>query len=267
MEQPIEAKRTGGVLRISLNCPARKNAINEQMVDTLADLFEQAALDDDLRVIVIRGEGADFSAGGDIKDIAPVLVQTPDQRAAHFQDVVRRDSMRLFLAMDRLPQPVLVAARGHAIGAAMQMVCVADLVVASETARFCIPQVHLAHTVDHGESWHLPRKIGYARAIQLCLLGERLDAATALGFGLVNWVVPDAELDARAEVIASRIAASPPVAVRGMKALLRASAYSETFAEQFEQENVMIGKAVSTRDFVEAIKAFIEKRAPVFESE
>ena len=263
MSDEILIARADGVLEISLNRPERRNAINGTMVATMSDLFEAVAHDRDVRVVVVTGTGKDFSAGGDIKDVAPVLAQTPDERSAHFRKIVRKDAMRLFFAMNRIPQPVLVGVRGHAIGAAMQMIAVADLVVASETARFCIPQIDLAHTVDHGESWHLPRKVGHARAMQMCLPGERIDAVTAERWGLVNWVVPDAELDARTDAIARRIAASSPIAAHGMKALLRSSA-TNSFEDQFEQENLMIGSAVATTDFVEAINAFVEKRAPAF---
>lgn len=263
MSDEVLFEKADGVLKLTLNRPERKNAINDSMVATLSDAFEDLVHDPDVRVVVITGSGKDFSAGGDIKDIASVLVQSPAERSAHFRKVVRNDSMRLFFAMHRLPQPVLLSVRGHAIGAAMQMTAVADLVVASETARFSIPQVNLAHTVDHGESWYLPRKIGYARAMQMCLLAERLDAATAERYGLVNWVVPDAALDARTDEIARRIAASPPVAARGMKTLLRYSP-TNSFEDQFEQETLMIGAAVATDDFVEAITAFVEKRTPVF---
>lgn len=259
----VLVSREGGLLRIRINRPDRRNAITSGMMHTMRDACEAAAADADVRAVLLEGEGAIFSAGGDIKDIAPVMALSGPERSAHFAEVVRNDSIPLFAAMDRLPQPIVMACRGHVIGAAVEMAAIADLVVASDTVKFTIPQVDLAHTVDHGESYHLPRKIGLAKAMQMCLLAERLGAAEAAAIGLVNWVVPDAELEAKTESVVERLLASPPIAIRGMKALLRDS-LTGSFAEQAQREAAMIGQAVATEDFAEAIRAFSEKRAPVF---
>jgi 2-(1,2-epoxy-1,2-dihydrophenyl)acetyl-CoA isomerase len=263
MESPISIDQRDGILDIVLNRPERKNAITNDMMVTLSTAFERVKDQEDVRVILLRAAGKDFSSGGDIKDIAPVLEQAPAKRSSEFRSIAREAPVRLFTAMYRTPQPVLVSVRGHVIGAAVQMVAIADLVIASESARFCIPQINLAHTVDHGESWHLPRKIGLARALQMCLLAEQVGAAEAARIGLINWVVPDSELDARSDEIVRRIALSPPVAARGMKALLRTSE-TNNVEQQHEAEIEMIGRAVATEDFVEAIRGFIEKRTPVF---
>jgi 2-(1,2-epoxy-1,2-dihydrophenyl)acetyl-CoA isomerase len=263
MNDSLLLERRDGVLWITLNRPKSMNAMNEEMFGALTTLFEALPGDSAVRALVLRGAGADFSSGGDLKDIGPVLELPPAERTAALSALVRSSAGRLFLAMDRVPQPILLSARGHVIGAAVQMAAVADLVIASETARFSIPQVKLAHTVDHGESFHLPRKVGLARAMEICLLGDRIAAADAARFGLVNWVVADTELDGRTEELASRLAAAPPVALRGMKQLLKASE-GNAIETQFAAESDMIGRCVATEDFVEAIRAFSQKRRPTF---
>jgi 2-(1,2-epoxy-1,2-dihydrophenyl)acetyl-CoA isomerase len=263
MSDTIRLAREDGVLWLTLNRPGSKNAMNEEMMLALAELFEGLPDDPQTRALVVRGTGADFSSGGDLKDISGILAMAAAERTAHLRELVRSNAARMFLALDRVPQPVLVSVRGHAIGAAVQMTAVADLVIASDTARFSIPQVNLAHTVDHGESYHLPRKVGLARALEICMLGDRFDAAQAQRFGLVNWVVPDAELDTATARLAERLGRAPPLAARGMKALLRSSE-TRSLEEQFGAEREMIGRCVATEDFVEAIRAFLDKRRPQF---
>ena len=158
-------------------------------------------------------------------------------------------------------QPVIAAVRGHAIGIGLQLVLAADLVVASETARFSAPQVQLAHTLDHGESYSLPRKVGLSRAMQLALLGETWDAASAERFGLVNFVTEDNALEAKTDEIAKRFATGATLAIEGIKALLRTSA-DRTVEEQLAAEREQISVCSASEDFLEAMTAFGEKRKP-----
>lgn len=251
------------VLTISLNRPDRKNAINSGIVEQIALAFDRAIEDSEVRVVLLRGEGADFSAGGDLSDLDAMLDPDSKARSATFRGIARALTRRLFVTMDRVPQPILVAARGHVIGAGVQMAAVADLVIASETARFSLPNVCLAHITDHGETWHVRRKIGPSRFMQMALLGDRVDAASAEKFGLINYLVDDASLDEEAAMLAGRIAALPPVAARQMKQLIVAGP-AESFDAQLSREEEALGRAVEAEDFVEAIRAFAEKRRPVF---
>jgi 2-(1,2-epoxy-1,2-dihydrophenyl)acetyl-CoA isomerase len=139
----------------------------------------------------------------------------------------------------------------------------ADLTIASETARFRLPMMRLAHSVDHGESYYLPRKIGYGRSIQMLLLGETLSGTEAQNTGLANWVVPDTELETKTAEVVEQIAAGPPVAARELKSLLRNS-LDRTVREQFAAEARSLEACASTEDFLEAINSFVEKRTPVF---
>lgn len=259
----IITDRRDGICTITINRPDRMNAIDEGMTHSLIAAFEALADDAETRVVVIGGTGRNFSTGGDIGSIADLLTGDREDRRATFERAVRTLSKPLSLALQRIPQPIVAAVRGHAIGVALQIVLMADLVVASETARFSLPQLNLAHTPDHGETWALPRRVGIARALQLSLLAERIDAGTAERYGLANWVVADMELDARASEIAARIAASPPAAARGAKALFHSAAGLD-LAEAMEAEIAMLGQVVMQQDFEEAITAFTQKRPPVF---
>lgn len=259
----ICVERADTICTIRFNRPDRMNAIDDAMTRTLIATFEALITDCDTRVVVIAGAGKDFSAGGDIGNIADWLSPDPHQRHDRFTQAVRTLSKPLVLAMQRVPQPIVASVRGHAIGVALQIAILADLVVASETARFSLPQLDLAHTPDHGESWSLSRKIGLSRALQMSLMAERIDAATAQHYHLVNWVVPDDELETHTDAIAQRIARSPVAAAQGAKALFW-TAQHQTLAEAMDSEIDMLGRVAMQEDFVEAISAFTQKRAPIF---
>ncbi len=260
----ISVRRADGICTIRFDRPDRMNAIDEAMTRTLIATFEALPGDTDTRVVVVAGAGKHFSTGGDIGNIADLLSPDPQQRHDRFTDAVRTLSKPLVLAMQRVPQPIIASVRGHAIGVALQIVILADLVVASQSAQFSLPQLDLAHTPDHGESWGLPRKIGLSRAMQMSLMAERIDAVTAERYHLVNWVVPDETLETRTDEVARRIARSPVAAAQGAKALFQ-GAPGQTLAEAMDSEIAMLGKVAMQADFVEAITAFTQKRPPKFE--
>lgn len=259
----IDVARRDHVCTITFNRPERLNAIDEAMVRQLTALCTDLADDAQTRVVVFAGQGKSFSAGGDLGDMAAWLLPDAAARGEKFAASVRDLSKPLTLALARVPQPIVASVRGHAIGVALQLVIMADLVIASETARFSLPQIDLAHTPDHGESWSLSRKIGLSRALQMALLAERIDGATAERHGLVNLLVADADLEARTAAVVQRLAASPPAAARNAKALLWAGTQG-TLAEAMDREIASIGQVAAKADFVEAISAFGEKRAPRF---
>ena len=152
-----------------------------------------------------------------------------------------------------LRQVLVVSARGHAVGLGAALILAADLTVLSETARLTLPQVKLGHTVDHGESWLLPRKIGLGRAMQLALLGDRLTAADAERFGLANQVVADDRLDVTTDALGSALLSLPAAALRGTKGLLSRS-LGQDRETQFADERRTATACAATADFVTAIE-------------
>jgi 2-(1,2-epoxy-1,2-dihydrophenyl)acetyl-CoA isomerase len=263
MADEILFDRQDGVAWITLNRPSVKNAITKAMCAELASIVARLREDVETRVIVFRGVGPDFMAGADLKDVSKGLSTVPAERGAEVAALARSIAWPIFLAMHDLRQPIVASVRGHVIGAGVQMVLSADLTVASETSRFLLPQVKLGHPVDHGESYYLTRKIGLARTLQLTLLAETLSAADADKYNLVNWVVPDSELEKKTEEVVLRLAGGASVALYETKALVRDSA-RRTVAEQFASEAFALERCAATEDFPEAISAFIQKRKPVY---
>jgi 2-(1,2-epoxy-1,2-dihydrophenyl)acetyl-CoA isomerase len=256
-------ERRDGVAWITLNRPAVKNALTTAMCEDLAAIIAGLRRDDATRVVVLRGNGPDFTAGADLKGMATALSPLPGQRGTEVAQLARRTAWPIFLGLHELHQPIVASVRGHVIGAGAQFILSADLTVASETTRFLLPQVRLGHSVDHGESYYLPRKLGIGRVMQMLLLAETLSGADLERIGLANWVVPDEELEKRTEDVVARLAGSPWVAVREMKSLLRGS-LDRSIEEQFAAEVRSLETCAASEDFLEAINAFVEKRKPVF---
>jgi 2-(1,2-epoxy-1,2-dihydrophenyl)acetyl-CoA isomerase len=263
MSQEVVFEKVDGIAWITLNRPAARNALTMAMCVELAQIIAALRTDADSRVVVLRASGSDFTVGADLKDMATSLSASPTQRAKDISATARDISWPIFLGLDRLRQPIIASVRGHVIGAGAQLLLSADLVVASETAKLLIPQVRLAHPVDHGESYSLPRKIGMARTMQLLLMAEPLPAGEAERFGLVNWVVADAALEQKTAEVVQRIASAAPVAIAETKALVRGS-QRRTIEEQFAAEADALAVCAATEDFPEAIQAFVQKRTPQF---
>lgn len=252
-----------GVTTITFDRPDKMNAIDGAMMTRMRDAFKRLPGDAACRVVVIRGEGANFSAGGDMAEIDSMAVADGDARAAAVAAAIEKWSQPLALALADVPQPVVASVRGHAIGVALQLVLMADLVVASRTARFSMPQLQLGHTPDHGESWALSRKVGLSRALQMCLLAERIDGKTAERYGLANWVVPDDQLEARTEATVKRLLSLAPLASRSAKALLR-QGMTRTLAQALDAEVATMRTVAAQDDFAEAIDAYVHRRKPAF---
>jgi 2-(1,2-epoxy-1,2-dihydrophenyl)acetyl-CoA isomerase len=263
MSQDLLFEVESGVAWITLNRPAARNAVTVAMCADLANIVAGLREDASTHVVVVRANGADFTVGADLKAMSAALSPSPQQRARDIAEMARRTSVPIFTGLHALRQPIIASVRGHAIGVGAQLALSADLCVASETAKFLLPQARLAHPVDHGESFFLPRKIGPARTMQLLLLAETLTAADAREFGMVNWVVPDAELESRTASVVQKLRAVAPVAAREIKALVRSSLDND-LAAQFEAEMRALEMCAATEDFPEALQAFVEKRPPVF---
>jgi 2-(1,2-epoxy-1,2-dihydrophenyl)acetyl-CoA isomerase len=261
MSGQVTVNRTDRVAWITLDRPASKNALTRSMLSTLAAAVDQLSGDDTVEVVVLRGTGTDFCAGSDMGDIAAVLGASPAERAASFEQAMQTTIHPLTRALLDLRQPLVASVRGHAIGIGAAFLLAADLVVASETARITVPQVRLGHTVDHGESYLLPRRIGPSKAMQLCLLGERMNGHDAERFGLANWVTDDADLEAKTDAVVGDLLAVAPIPLARTKALLRRS-IDATLTEQLQAEVASASACAATDDFIEAISAQVEQRTP-----
>jgi 2-(1,2-epoxy-1,2-dihydrophenyl)acetyl-CoA isomerase len=259
----IRLRHADRVAWITIDRPEAKNAITAPMLSKLTVIVEELSSDKSAEVVVICGAGTDFCSGSDMGDLASVLGAPPQARATAFEKGLQENIQPLVRAILALKQPIVASARGHVIGLGVLFLLAADLVVASETTKITAPQVRLGHTLDHGESWMLPRKIGQSKAMQLCLLGERMNAVDAERFGLANWLTADADLEALTnEVVAGLLAAAPIPLVR-TKALLTASP-DASLEMQLKAEVSSVSACAETADFVEAITAQVERRSPRF---
>lgn len=249
MTDHIAVSITNGIAEIRFARPEKKNAITGAMYAAMRDALLGCAVEDTVRVILFTAEGDSFTAGNDLADF---MAPREGGQAVH----------GFLRAIATAPKPLIAAVRGNAVGVGTTMLLHCDLVVASETARLQVPFVNLGLVPEAASSLLLPRVIGHQRASAMVLLGEALDAATALSAGLVNRVVPDAELETVAHAMAAALAAKAPTAVRLAKALLKGD--PAPVLARMDAEGVHFAAQLKSAECREAIAAFYEKRNPDF---
>ena len=241
-------------MTLTLNRPRRKNAISAPMWEPLRRIFQDVRETESDRVLVITGAGGDFCTGADLAG-----EMEGERHALNAMHPVSAAA----LALHEVSKPTLAKVNGDAVGAGMNLALGCDLIVAGESARFCEVFARRALSIDFGGSWLLPRLVGLHKAKELTLLAEMLSAAEAERLGIVNRVVPDAELDAFAADWAERLATGPPLALQLSKRML-AQSMSRSFAEALDHEAAAQTINFGSKDTREGILAFLEKRPPVF---
>ena len=248
----IITERSGNILRIQLNRPEKKNAMTLAMYNTMADLLNDAAKDNEVRVVLWHGAGDSFSAGNDIHD----FLKNPPGAGESPQ-------ARLIEALIDFDKPIVVAVQGAAIGGGTTMLTHCDFVFAGENAKFQMPFVNLALIPEFGSSYSVPARIGYLRAAELVLLGLPFDAKRAAELGLVTRVVADQQLLPTATAAAQQLAVKPPAALQSCKRLMRSST-RELLERAVKLENEEFSARVRSAEAKEAFTAFLEKRKPNF---
>jgi enoyl-CoA hydratase/carnithine racemase len=259
LSSEIELNVADGVATITLNRPYRRNAFTLPMIHAWADALEDAARDSAVGAIVLTGAGAAFCSGIDL-DVLAGLENTPLARRVMLTDHIHR----IPLICDRLDKPLIAAVGGPAVGAGMDMALMCDLRLVSESAYFSAAYVRIGVVPGDGGAYYLPRLVGVAKALELLLTGDRVDAQQALQIGLANRVVPDAELADAAHSLAARLAAGPPIATRMIKRLVYQSA-SIDLPTALNLVASQMGIAMLTDDHLEAVAALEEKRRPAFQ--
>jgi enoyl-CoA hydratase/carnithine racemase len=248
----ILTERSGSVLRVTLNRPARKNAMTSAMYDALADLFNEAAKDDRIRVVIWDGAGDSFTAGNDVED----FLKNPPGPGESPQ-------ARLMNALIDFDKPLIAAVHGAAVGGGTTMLTHCDFVYAGESAKFQMPFVNLGLVPEFGSSFSIPARIGHLRAAELILLGLPFDARRAEALGLVTRVVPDQELSATATETARRLAEKPACALQAIKRLMKQSSRAQV-EQAVKDENEEFASRLRSAEVREAFTAFLEKRPPDF---
>ena len=252
MSEHVVTEVGGGILRIELRRPEKRNALTLAMYDGLADALDAAEADRGVRAVLLHGQPDVFCAGNDVQDFRDAK---PEQAGAQ--------AFRFLAAIHSFEKPLVAAVAGQAIGIGTTMLLHCDLVLAGESARLQLPFARLGLCPEAGSSLLLPRLAGHHRAAELLLLGEPFGAERAREIGLVNAVVPDAELMDRAREVAARLAALPATALRATKALLKRPIMEEverTMRAEGETFRALLGSPAAR----EALAAFAEKRQPDF---
>ncbi|MBT9288023.1 enoyl-CoA hydratase [Prosthecodimorpha staleyi] len=247
-----------GVLRLTLDHAERRNALSEAMMAALQEALDRAAADPAVRVVVIGHTGPAFSAGHDLKELTARRADA-DRGRAYFETVMKTCA-RLMTSVVRLPKPVIAEISGLATAAGCQLVASCDLAVAGEGARFATPGVHIGLFCST-PMVALSRNLAPKHAMEMLLTGETVDAATALRFGLVNRVVPPAELTAETGRLAATIAAKSPATLKIGKEAFYRQVEMDLDAAYAYAAGVMVDNML-IRDAEEGIGAFIEKRPP-----
>jgi 2-(1,2-epoxy-1,2-dihydrophenyl)acetyl-CoA isomerase len=249
------------VTRITLNRPDRLNALTSEMSDELVDAFTAAREDPEVRAVVLTGAGRGFCSGQDLTEFEEAY------RSGGRPDIgqhLERAYHRLIPVIVEIPKPVIAAVNGVAAGAGVSLAAACDIRIASEEARFTQAFIKIGLTPDSGGTWLLPRLIGYARALELSMTGDMVDAQTALDIGLVNRVVAADVFEKEVAEYAARLAAMPTAALGATKDLLR-GAMTIDLKEALDREAEAQARMGDTADHLEGVMAFAEKRAPKFQ--
>ncbi len=245
-----------GLATITLDRPEKMNALTPEMRQALGDHFETAARDPEVRAVLLTAAGKAFCASGDVG------------RMGDFTPTTARDLLRLAHRMVRnlanIDKPVVASVRGAVAGIGWSMAMACDAVIASDTARFTQVFRHVGVAPDGGAIYFLTQHLGLLRAKELTMSGRRVDAQEALALGLVNRVVPDDELDATARAYAQELASGPTFAYSTAKKLYK-QIYQPTLEAYLDAELWAQSLALMTDDHKEGVKAFFEKRKPVFQ--
>jgi 2-(1,2-epoxy-1,2-dihydrophenyl)acetyl-CoA isomerase len=257
--ETVELERRGGELRITLNRPEAMNAWNTQLGKDLLEAVNLAATDAEVRSVTVTGAGRAFSSGADLKaGFNPTPEGHPDVLTP-----LHELYHPIIAGLRRLPKPVLAAVNGPAVGIGMSLALAADVVIAKESAYFLLAFVNIGLVPDGGSSLFVPERIGFARAAEMALLGERVPARQALEWGLINRVAADDEFDAEADALAQRLATGPTRSYAGTKRQLNEWLFARMDA-QLDLEAEIQQQSAASGDFLEGVQAFLEKRPPRF---
>ena len=256
----IRYEKTDSLATIILNRPDNMNTYNIEMLNELASVIEAVSLDDEVRAVIITGEGRAFSAGADVQGIEGLLglqTELPEK-----EDTLKM-IIRVAIAIRQVPKPVIAALNGVVAGGAANFVLACDLVVASEKARMAQNFINIGLVPDGGGTYFLPALIGYQRAAEIFFTGKILTAEEAFNLGLYNRVVPPDELMSAARGLAEELAQKPTAAIAAGKAILNREVIP-ALRQYLDDETRAQRCMVATHDAKEGMTAFLEKRKPTF---
>ena len=258
----VIVERRRAVLEIRINRPELLNAVDRETIAALAAAAAEAAEDRTARAVLLGGAGTHFCAGGDIAMFGELVGLSPEDRRKMLYQTVEA-LHPLLVRLRHMAKPVVAAVQGAAAGFGLSLVLAADFALAAEDAVFACGYIGLGASPDGGMTALLPATVGLKRATELMLLGERFDARRALALGIVNRLVAPDRLSAEAEEMTERLAAGPGEALARTKSLIQAN-LGDAFDAQLRREAKNFAECAAADDFVEGVRAFLEKRRPAF---
>ena len=258
--ETLQFEMRGAVCILTLNRPDKLNALNVEVANDFVAAVSQA-IESKARCLVLTGAGRAFCAGGDLREMQNIA--TREGRLEAFFDEPLRILNEAILMIRQTPLPFIAAVNGVASGGGCNLALACDLVIAADSAKFNQAFIKIGLNPDCGGTFILPRLVGWKRAAELMFTGDMLTAQEAYELGMINAVTPDAELMSRALAMADRLANAPTAAIAQIKRLLEASAVND-YAAQLELERASQIESGKTKDFIEGVSAFLEKRPPRF---
>jgi enoyl-CoA hydratase/carnithine racemase len=249
----LQERPSNGVLLLRLNRPNKLNALSKELLKVLVDILHSAETDQSIGCVILTGNGRAFSAGADIADMLERGVDS----------YVDPDRLDRWQKIEGFPKPIIAAVNGFALGGGLELALLCDIILASDAAKFAAPEIKIGSFPGDGGTQRLPRLVGRSFAMQMVLTGEMIDAAVAERKGLVSEVVGADELLSRAVEVASSIAARSAAITPYAKRAVQA-AYEFPLAEGILEERRLTVEAFAKEDRMEGLRAFAEKRTPVF---
>jgi len=259
--ETVNVRLANGTATVELNRPEVLNAWNQQLGSDLLAALRAAAEEKSVRAVVVTGAGRAFSSGADLRDMSAAQ-STSEERPDVYEMLTQRYHPIMEIIRE-MPKPVIAAVNGPAAGIGCSLALCCDLIVAAESAYFLLAFVNIGLVPDGGSSLFVPTRVGIARAAEMMMLGERVAAARALEWGLVNRVVEDAKLGEETAALSARLAGGPTRSYAGTKRELNNWLYSR-MAEQLDLEARIQQEMSGSADFLEGATAFVEKRTARF---
>ena len=257
--QTVDLTTDGAAARILLNRPDALNAWNEQFGNDLLDAVTTVGEDESIRALLITGAGRAFSSGADLKEQRGADDGGLPDLSARLKEIYHP----IITGLREMPKPVVSAVNGPAVGIGCSLALAADLIVAAESAYFLLAFVNIGLVPDGGSTAFIPARVGYARAAEMAMLGERVPADQALDWGLINRVLPDGDLESESGALLDRLANGPTRSYAGAKQLLNRRLYADLTGQLEAEAEAQKGQGQSS-DFIEGVMAFVEKRDPKF---